>query len=247
MTGGAAGAVARISRRRRASFATARRVAHRAGGGGGGRGRRGGVLRLSRAGRAATRAARRRAGGADAAGRAGRTPPAAVKRRAAGGARAGPGSIRSRRRCRSPSSPSRPAPRCSSAGEARRAGVTPMTVELERGDSRSRCASRPRAYADKAETVVPSENRGVDLVLTAARRESPTRTARTATGQGPQDSERKDRERRRRRSQDRDRGAEGPGRQGRRRVQAAPTSATTSCVQSCRALHSRPVGLDRPP
>ena len=101
------------------------------------------------------------------------------------------------------------------AGETVHRGITPMTIELERGDAPVELVLKADGFADKSETVVPSQNRGLDLVLTAA--EKPDKDGKDDDRASERsDSERKerDRERRRRRSQDRDRGAKDRGDKG---------------------------------
>ena len=86
-------------------------------------------------------------------------------------------------------------------------GVTPMTVELERGETPVQIVVKADGMADKAETVVPIENRVLVLVLTAV--EAPDKSDKDGKdgdrASDRSDSDRKDRERRRRRSHDRDR------------------------------------------
>ncbi len=101
------------------------------------------------------------------------------------------------------------------AGEAEPHGVTPTTLELDRGDAAVELVLKAEGFADKAETVVPSENRVLDLVLAAA--EKPAKDDKEDDrARERSDSERRDRdrERRRRRSQERDRGDKERGEKG---------------------------------
>jgi hypothetical protein len=52
-------------------------------------------------------------------------------------------------------------------GEKQPRGATPLTVELDRGDAPVELVLRADGHADKTATVVPSENRALDLVLMA--------------------------------------------------------------------------------
>jgi serine/threonine protein kinase len=102
-------------------------------------------------------------------------------------------------------------------GEADSRGVTPMTVELERGDKPVQIVLKADGYADKAETVVPTQNRGLDLVLTAA--EAPEKDDKDDKDGDRATSDRSDgdskaRERRRRRREERERGEKDRGDRG---------------------------------
>ncbi len=62
-------------------------------------------------------------------------------------------------------------------------GVTPMTVELERGETPVQIVVKADGMADKAETVVPIENRVLVLVLTAV--EAPDKSDKDEQGRRP--------------------------------------------------------------
>jgi serine/threonine-protein kinase len=96
-------------------------------------------------------------------------------------------------------------------------GVTPTTIELDRSETPVQIVLKAEGHADKAETVVPTQNRGLDLVLSAAA--APEKDDKDAKDgdrarSDRSDSERRDRERRRRRREERERGERDRGDKG---------------------------------
>ncbi|HTE52237.1 MAG TPA: protein kinase [Kofleriaceae bacterium] len=106
------------------------------------------------------------------------------------------------------------------AGESEPRGKTPVSLKLARSDAAVEIVLKAEGYADKRESVTPSENRALDLVLTAADKPSQTSPPGEAGDKGDQkgdatssadaDKEKKDaakksRDRHRSRDKERDR------------------------------------------
>lgn len=92
------------------------------------------------------------------------------------------------------------------AGEAEPRGVTPYGFDLERGDTPIALVLRKDGFEAKRETIVPSQNRVMDLKLTAAEKQADT-TGPDTTKVTPPGSDRAARERAERRRRERERKA----------------------------------------
>ena len=98
-------------------------------------------------------------------------------------------------------------------GEAEPRGVTPVTLDLARSDMAVELVLKAEGYADKRESVVPSENRALDLVLAAAAKppvKPPVEDDKGEETSSAEDRDRRSRERRHRRERDRGKVKDGP-------------------------------------
>jgi serine/threonine-protein kinase len=98
-------------------------------------------------------------------------------------------------------------------GEAEPRGKTPVTLDLARSDMAVELLLKAEGFADKRESVVPSENRALDLVLTAVAvvpEKPPVEAGKGESSTAAEDREKKSRERKHRREREKGKGKDGP-------------------------------------